>query len=380
MSSVKYHYALDEQDRLVCIDDVSIEDRQAHSYHCLNCGAGMIPRMGKVRSRHFAHRGDEDNCGNETYLHKLAKRLIKEKFDREGAFEVGYYRDVKCLDQDTCPFAKQEECHEWKLDTFDLKQFYDTCIEEQSVDDYIADLLLTSSEKPNREPVLIEIQVSHKSTDQKLQSGLRIIEIRIKTEEDIKSLLSSPIVENPDTQFGYIRDIETIGFAKFHNFKKKASSPEPLEKRDIQRFYLFRSGKAFVTNMDEPKSCRDVHKKDNDKAIFEASIDCFYLSSTSPYEFGYMAAIQNGIQVRTCQFCKYHRSGYEVGLRLDPIFCCLYKKYGTPENPEPQYAHQCQYYREDKELMDKVRRQMPPIVIANSESEKNDANICGRLF
>lgn len=85
MSSVKYHYALDEQNRLICIDEVSIEDRHAHSYHCLNCGAGMIPRMGKVRSRHFAHRGDEDNCGNETYLHKLAKRLIKEKFDREGA-------------------------------------------------------------------------------------------------------------------------------------------------------------------------------------------------------------------------------------------------------------------------------------------------------
>ena len=81
MSSVKYHYALDEQDRLVCIDDVSIEDRQAHSYHCRNCGAGMIPRMSKVRSRHFAHRSDEDNCGNETYLHKLSKRLMKEKFD-----------------------------------------------------------------------------------------------------------------------------------------------------------------------------------------------------------------------------------------------------------------------------------------------------------
>lgn len=261
MSSVKYHYALDEQDRLVCIDDVSIEDRQAHSYHCLNCGAGMIPRMGKVRSRHFAHRGDDDNCGNETYLHKLAKRRIKEKFDREGPFEVGYYREVKCSDQDTCPFAKPEECHEWKLDTFDLKQFYDTCIEEQSVDDYIADLLLTSSEKPNREPVLIEIQVSHKSTDQKLQSGLRIIEIRIKTEEGIKALLSSPIVENPDTQFGYIRDIETIGFAKFHNFKKKASSPEPLEKRNIQRFYLFRSERHSLLIWTNPNHAERFTRK-----------------------------------------------------------------------------------------------------------------------
>ena len=229
------------------------------------------------------------------------------------------------------------------------------------------DLLLTSSEKPNREPVLIEVQVSHKSSAQKIESGLRILEIRIKTEDDIKSLLSSPIVENPDAHFGYVRDVETIGFAKFHNFKKKASSPEPLEKRSIQRFYLFRSGKAFVTNMDEFKSCREVYKKDNDKAIFEASIDCFYLDSPSPYEFGYMAAMQNGIQVRTCQFYKYHRSGYEVGFGLDPIFCCLYKKYGTPENSEPKYARQCQYYRDDMEQMGEVQRLMPPVVVSSCE-------------
>ncbi len=367
MAGVKYHYALDEQNRLVCIDEVTEEDRRTHSYHCLNCGAGMIPRMGEVRSWHFAHRGDDDHCGAETYLHKLAKRLIKEKFDQEGPFEVGYYRDVKCSDQGTCPFAKPEECHAWKLDTFDLKQFYDTCVEEQSVDGYIADLLLTSSEKPDREPVLIEVQVSHKSTDQKIQSGLRIIEIRIKTEEDIKSLLGSPIVENPEAKFGHVRDVETIGFAKFHNFKKKSSKAEPLEKRSIPRFYLFRSGKAFVTNMDVFKSCRKAKKKDNDNAIFEASIDCFYLDFPSPYDFGYMAAMQNGIQVRTCQFCKYHRSGYEVGMGLNPIFCCLYKKYGTPENPEPQYARQCQYYREDKDQTDEVKRLMPPIMVASSE-------------
>lgn len=365
MAGVKFHFALDEQERLVYINDVTEEDRHLHSYHCLNCGAQMVPRMGIVRSWHFAHRGDEDHCGTETYLHKLAKRMIKEIFDREESFEVGYYRVVQCSDKSTCPFAKSEKCREWKLETFNLKRFYDTCIEEQSVNGFIADLLLTSSEKPDREPVLIEVQVSHKSTDPKLQSGLRIIEIRIKTEEDIKSLLGSPIVENPNANLGYVRDVETIGFAKFHNFKKKASYAEPLEQRSIQRFYLFPSGKAYVTNMEEFKSCRNVHKKDNDKAIFEASIDSFYLGSPSPYEFGYMAAIQNGIQVRTCQLCKYHRNGYEVGFGLSPIFCCLYKRYGTPENPEPQYARQCEFYRDDKAQMNEVRRLMPPIVIAD---------------
>ena len=367
MAGVKYHYALDEQKRLVCINEITEEDRRLHSYHCLNCGAGMIPRMGGIRSWHFAHHGDEDHCGTETYLHKLAKRLIKAKFDQEGPFEVGYYRDVRCSEQGSCPFVKPEECHTRKLDIFDLKRFYDKCDEEQPVDGYIADLLLTCSDKPDREPVLIEIQVSHESSKQKIELGLHIIEICIKTEEDIKSLLSSPIVENPDALFGYVRDAETIGFAKFHNFKKNASESEPLEERNLPRFYLFRSGKAFVTNMDELKSCREVKKKDNNKAIFEASIDCFYLGDPSPYDFGYMAAMQNGIQVRTCQFCKYHRSGFDVGIGLLPIFCCLYKKYGTPKNPEPQYAHQCQYYRDDKELMDEIKRQMPPIVIASNQ-------------
>ena len=127
----------------------------------------------------------------------------------------------------------------------------------------------------------------------------------------------------------------------------------------------------FVTNMDEFKSCRDVWTKDNDKAIFEASIDSDYLGKPSPYDFGYMAARQNGIQVRTCQFCKYHKNGYEVGFGLLPIFCCLYKKYGTPENPEPQYAGECEYYMEDRNVIDEISSQMPAIVIAKSNNDKS---------
>ena len=365
MTTVKYHNALDENGRLVSVKQAYLERDEGHTYRCLGCGAGMVARLGEVRTWHFAHRGDEVHCGTETYLHQLAKHRIKDKFEKESSFLVGYYRDVKCSDMGTCPFAKDEECHSYKLETFDLKQFYDTCQEEQTVGEYIADLLLTNSAKPNREPVLIEIQVSHKSTPQKRDSGLRILEIRLRTEEDVDTLLSAPIVENPDSKYGTLRDVETIGFAKFHGFKKRSSSPEPLQQRSIQRFYLFRSGKAYVSNMDEFKSCREVAKKDNGKAIFEASIDSFYLGSPSPYEFGYAVAKQNGIDVKTCQFCKYHRSGYDRPMGMSPIFCCLYKKYGTPEEPEPQYAIECGYYREDKALMDEILRSMPPVVVAS---------------
>ena len=371
MAVVKYHYALDENGRLVSIKQAYLERQEGHTYHCIGCGAEMVARLGEVRNWHFAHRAGEEHCGTETYLHQLAKRRIKEKFDNEDSFKVGYYREVKCSDLSTCPFAVKGTCQVHKLETFDLKSFYDTCQEEKAVEGFVADLLLTNSEKPERDPVLIEVQVSHRSTIGKRESGLRILEVRIREEEDIDKLLSAPIVENPDSKYVEVEDIKTIGFAKFYGFKKKSSTPEPLEMRSINRFYLFKSGKAFVSNMDVFKSCRKVYQKDNDKAIFEASIDSFYLGEINPYEYGYVAARQSGFDIKTCQFCKYHRNGYDMALGLDPIFCCLYKKYGTPQTPEPQYAGQCVYYREDKELLEEIRNSMPPIVIAsNPNSEK----------
>lgn len=354
--------ALDESNRAVTIKQAYLERNESHKYHCVGCGAEMIARLGVVRDWHFAHHGNQ-TCGFETYLHQLAKKLIKEKFEKEPSFMVGYYQDVFCSDMSTCLFAKKKVCRKPKLVTFDLKEYYDTCKEEQSVNGYVADLLLTNSERPDRDPVLIEIQVAHKCTPIKRNSGLRIIEIRLREEEDIKTLLSAPIVENPDAQFGQVRDVETIGFAKFYNFKKKSSISEQLGMRNIPRFYLFNSGKAYVTNMDEVKSCRGVFKKDNYSAIFEASIDCSYLDSPSPYEFGYLAARQKGIEVKTCQFCKYHRNGYESGLGTSPIFCCLCKKFGTPVNPEPHCAKECNFYREDKALLEEISNAMPPVVV-----------------
>ncbi|MBP5332913.1 MAG: hypothetical protein J6Y66_01940 [Bacteroidales bacterium] len=364
MAGVKYHYALDENNRLLSIKQAYLERQEGHTYHCIGCGAEMIARLGEVRNWHFSHRSGEAHCGTETYLHKLAKRRIKEKFDKGDSFKVGYYREVKCSDLSNCPFAINDTCKVHKLETFDLKSFYDTCQEEKEVEGYVADLLITNSQKPERGPVLIEVQVSHKSTAGKRLSGLRILEVRIREEEDIDKLLSAPIVENPDSRYVEVEDIKTIGYAKFYGFKKKSSTPEPLEMRSINRFYLFRSGKAFVSNMDEFKSCRKVYQKDNNNALFEASIDSFYLGDINPYEYGYFAARQNGFEVKTCQFCKYHRDGYAMALGLDPIFCCLYKKYGTPQTPEPQFAYQCAYYREDTVLLNEISKTMPTIVVA----------------
>ncbi len=369
MAQIKYHYALDEHNRLVSIDQAYNEREESHTYHCIGCGAEMIPRLGKVRSYHFAHRGDE-NCGSETYLHKLAKLLIKEKFEKDPSFIVRYFRDIRCSDMYKCSFAKEEECHDFRLEPIDLKQYYDTCEEEQPVKDYIADLLLTNSTMPYREPVLIEIQVSHKSTQEKLDSGLHIIEIRLNSEDDIKKLLSAPYIdESPEAEYGHVRDVKTIGFAKFYGFKKEFSSSIQQEKRNIHRFYLYPNGKACVSELHDRKSCMNAWKKERVDTIFEASIDGDYFGAPSLYDFGYLAAKESGIQIKNCQLCKYHMIGYDRMNGNSPIFCCMSKKFGTPKYPKSSYAKECKYYREDRKQMDNIHKLMPPIVVASNHEK-----------
>ena len=86
-STIKYHYALDETETLISVEDVCLEDRNKHRYTCLGCGAEMILKAGKAKARHFAHKVNTEHCGAETYLHKLAKRIVKRKFESDGKFE-----------------------------------------------------------------------------------------------------------------------------------------------------------------------------------------------------------------------------------------------------------------------------------------------------
>ena len=193
---------------------------------------------------------------------------------------------------------------------------------------------------------------------------MRIIEIRIKTEEDINDLVSSSIEEDPLFHYG-IKGCASDGRAVFYNFKQVSQETKPLMKRSIQRFYLFRSGLASVSNYEVSKSCRKVKIKDNKSSIFEVSIDSSSMGEHSLYEYGYMVARNNGIPTKTCLFCKYHRIRNNTVEWDNPNFCCLYKQYGTPEIPKLNEAKQCKYYRENEVLLQSINNTMPAIVTAS---------------
>ena len=328
MPGIKYHYAVDRDGNLVDIASVSEENRK-NKFYCLSCGGELRPRLGCVKAHHFAHKSDAPHCCQESYLHKLAKRKLKEKFCSGKPFKISFYQEVECSDKDSCQFYRQEECCASVLKSYDLKQ-------------------------PSTPPILIEIRVTHKCEEAKVSSGYKIIELQVTSEENIKTLFESPIVES-----AHHCNSNDSGAISFHSFKKNAIA-DPLE----MRIYLFKSGKAYVSNMNDYPSCREVCHKGNPNAILELGIDRFYLDQISPYDIGYITASNLGQKTKNCQLCKYRKDVYGYANNLN--LCCLYKSKNTPQYPDGPEAQNCQYYRENAELIQEINKAIneTPIVIA----------------
>ena len=123
MGQIKYSYCLNENNELVHISSVSAENRHSYTYHCLECGQPMVPRLGVDRKWHFAHKADTA-CDGESYLHKLAKRRIRDQFMSADSFSITFIREVPCQDSERCFCFDDSYCIEWrKRILFDLKRY-----------------------------------------------------------------------------------------------------------------------------------------------------------------------------------------------------------------------------------------------------------------
>ena len=98
MADIKYSYAYDG-DVVVHIDDVS----EHGTFYCISCGKEMVAKLGDKKSHHFAHKVNDVSCNLETYLHKLAKLLLKKKF-QEGGFEIEISQYSLCKESENCLF------------------------------------------------------------------------------------------------------------------------------------------------------------------------------------------------------------------------------------------------------------------------------------
>jgi hypothetical protein len=383
-SVVQYPYALDESNKLVFIEDVDRETRREHLYHCPNCGQKMEPRQGEHNAWHFAH--DHHKCGVESYVHKTAKYIIKERFnDSNKSFVIGLSTKRQCMFLESCNYRDGEcNCHSIYKE-YDLKQYYDLPAEEEITVPTTAkgtlfrpDVLLRSN-SPKRKEIFIEVFHKSRSKEKKINSGYPIIEIHIK---DLIAL----------------RHLETFICLKeskdicFYNFKSLMISPEQIEKeiRDnlasndvkvtdyvlppckrseqykrnqqpLRRYILYKSGKSFDSGIYESEL--NYHHS-------SALLDITYntansLTAISPERI----LAKKFMDYRTCSFCHHCLTSPETDITWCNIrkngssrkgtfdmqkgtYCSFFE--WRPPNGIPNYMYESDLYKEPVEGVDYV--------------------------
>ncbi len=328
-----YSYAINENSILTKIDDAI----KGQKYFCPYCNAPMVPRQGAKRKWHYAHKPDiEHPCCYESYLHKLAKLQIKNCFDNTNQFHITFSPKTFCSIHN-CPLNARQPCSWPESKTFELKHLYDTCSIEKGINGFIADLILSSSEYPDRPPIIIEIFVKHKSSEEKIKSGLRIIEIKIQSEKDISDILDScSISEKVFFKNDWSDGIDVV---KFHNFKGY-SFKMPSEKHQQSKFHFWIDEKLYfhldsVHYYNYDYFCLSPIREDLNDAVFR-------IDSSEPLDldFAFNELVKSGLNIRFCNMCDF----YKFNDFLSRSLCVLYKSKGTDKHPKLSYANICPHF------------------------------------
>ena len=373
MGQIKYSYCVDEDGNLVHIKDITDATRHARKLYCLQCGQEMVANLCKVKSDYFSHKADTA-CDGESYLHKLAKRKIKEKFDTSTHFPIVFIRNVPCSEAKHCPCMDDFYCmtkHEpvpSDLKLCDDKVIYDTCQEEVMCGEFRPDLLLTYSLKSEREPVFIVIYKTHKSDDEKLESKYKIIEThKLTSEYDIEDIINNGFVEGQNCEL--------------HNFNPKL----PLirsEKIPIDRFVMFKSGSVIVHRaLDYIVYCDKINERVNPGSVIELNlrerhIDVWGQSelegTLNSYEKGLVYLLKKGFNIRNCILCKFYRYNDYYSTNI----CIRYKSLGlTSGNVKQNSALNCPLY----EIAERFKN-YPLVKLENEVSEVKNGLPDGSLL
>jgi len=332
MASLYYSFALNAEAKLTNINDAI----KGQKYFCPVCGAPMITKMGNERRWHFAHKNNIHECSYESYIHKLAKRRIADCFNKSEKFIISFHAKSTCGVSE-CPLGSTMPCSWFTKQEFDLKKYYNKCAEEVSIDNFVADLLISDSENPKKPPILIEICVTHKSTEQKLKSDNRIIEIVIKSEKDIEDIVStSSIVESE----GYVDkwDTKPNEQIRFYNFKcDKFEMPDHSHQALKFRFWIDSKGRfKFDNDMYKSEKCLTPNPPDIENSIFRIESKMLI-----DWDLAFSCLENSKIGIKCCAMC----GCYRMNDHYTRPMCILYKSKGTKQFPPLKSAMNCNYFR-----------------------------------
>ena len=316
------HLALDQYNNIVDIKNT--EDNK--KYYCPFCHKEMITKRGSIREWHFAHK--KETCSYDNYLHSIAKIMIMNWFNLKDRIMLHMNAIEKCSEHNKCMFYEKANCSNVKVVEHNLKDYYTNCILEHKYGNFISDLYCESKNDTNS-PIFIEIHVTHKCSQEKINSGIRIIEISIQSEEDIYNIIQSvDLIES-----------ETV---KLYNFKRRELVSGDY-KIPFLKFILLPSTKCYIDK--EAYSCRNYNTFR--KGIYEISMsydDCtpIFLFNGGLSMVGKAMAYNDHFLAKDYWLCSWKAQD-----RYGTYFCKLYKRYGNPKYCKDNDSSKCIMFKAD---------------------------------
>ena len=192
------------------------------------------------------------------------------------------------------------------------------------------------------EKIYIEIAVTHFLSVDKLNSGFRIIELALSSEDDILNILNSKLLKADNkVHFHNFKIQHKIGcfcspgnccnkFIFFTISLNGKCNMKILKEWDLESYqnkYNSQSLWSILTPLDNQYDEDDDHdhwKKD----VFKQNV---------------AKAFREKVNVRNCYICRYHAENFSMDFtNNDPIFC-KFQKFSCKSN----YATNCNFFKSD---------------------------------
>lgn len=277
---------------LMHISEITQENRRSYIYTCPYCKKELSPRLGNIKKHCYAHKPGE-GCELDRYIHTTAERLLMEKWKRDEPFEITMKVRKECVNIDNCIFYKDygKNCFTEEICTFDLKKYYSKCFMEKKYGTFVPDLCLID-ETDKHGPIFIEIWSKHKNSEKKTQSDYKIIEIRLKTTEELTELPKNPIIES-----------ENVTFSHFSIQKKQPT--KDMGPR-LMRYILYAGTlKSYVDN--RSVFCGNYKIEHHAKSILEVVCSQEEINTVQEFRnYCNAIAIERGYDIRSCNLCQLY--------------------------------------------------------------------------
>ncbi len=307
----KYRTAISFHGSLISIEEV--ERGSKEKFICPQCDGVLTPKKGNKNAHHFAHKA-EDNCNYESYLHKISKLLFAESYihclENGKPFYLSYDQQRECTTCAGIDFLPESCELKPAKKNFDLTKFFDLVSIEKGINGFVADILLHSTNSD--EVILIEFAVTHKCEENKIQSGLRIIEFQIEDENDLSFL-------------NYNKISTKLCIYEIHNFQfnSKREKIIPIEKCDklFETFVIYKGGNAIKKEM-RPRNLNMFSKNKN--YLYLNNLDITPEPDSKNFNLLVKAASTSGVKTKNCFACRFSVKN-ENDFQIHHIWCKKHK-------------------------------------------------------